>query len=391
MIAMSLLGAMALAQVSFLLWRTQPAEPMAPTVAVVVEEKKVAPHAAPEVAPEVTPEAASTPGATAAVTSSSTGHVEESAPKKEEASGEKKPEELLAQEAEKRFLASMPKPTPVPQPVQRHTPESIQAARVALLVNQARSLRDRGDISTALTRLREAQAIAHHHPQVISEMAISYEKLGLPAKAMEQWRRIYQIGEKAGIYYAAAEAKLRALDHSDTAAAMESAAEAAVSGSLGGSGDQRPGLLLGEVGTTDDTGNSAPQRSLKLRVPIHAVPGPKVEVGEVVIQVHFYDAFRDGTVVQTNASVQSAWVARLDEKGGEKEVDWSGPEAEVLEVAYEQQPPDFNERKQTSRNYFGYVVRVYYKGVLNASTAEPARLLKLFPPPLTLQTSDLPQ
>ncbi len=297
-------------------------------------------------------------------------------------------ESILAEEAEKRFLASlMKKPTPPPV---RPTPEMIRNARVNQLVSQARSLRERGDITTALTRLREALAISPENPLIISEIAVAYEQMGLPAKAAEQWRRITRVGEAAGDYFTLAQQRLRLLDQ-ERMTRLDEAAESVFASNLLGASMAPPTLLLGQVEITDDTGNSQPLRALKLLVPIHAVPEAKVDVGEVVIQVLFYDAYRDGTVVQTNAIVNSSWVSKLDENGNERDIDWSTPEAEVLEVTYQQTPPDYRERKQTYRNYFGYVVRVYYKGVLNATAADPPQLLKMFPPPTTLQTTDFPQ
>ena len=296
-------------------------------------------------------------------------------------------ESILAEEAEKRFLASLKRRQPPPI---RPTPETIRNARVDQLVAQARSLRERGDITTALIRLREALAISPENPLIISEMALAYEAMGLPAKAGEQWRRIYRVGEAAGDYFTLAQQRLRLLDQ-ERMAKLDEAAEAAFSANLLGASLAPPTLLLGQVEITDDTGNTQPLRALKLRVPIHAVPEARVDVGEVVIQVLFYDAYRDGTVVQTNAIVNSAWVSKLDANGNERDIDWSTPEAEVLEVTYQQAPPEYRERKQTHRNYFGYVVRVYYKGVLNATAADPPQLLKMFPPPTMLSTTDFPQ
>ena len=291
-------------------------------------------------------------------------------------------EEAASAEAEKRLLASIPRPTPVP--VRRvATPES----RINDLLNLARTLRDRGDTSTALTRLREAQVIAPLNCQIVSEMAMTYEKMGLTEKAIEQWRRIYLLGERAGIYYTAAEAKLQAYELPSTPAATPTPAprldgglpplESATTASA-------PLLSLGRVGTVDDTLNSQPLRRLKLRVPIQARPGAHVDVHDVVIQVFFYDQTPEGSIVETNANVSSTWAS--------SPVDWNKPEPEVLEVEYSQPEPDIKSpRTQERRNYFGYVVRVYYKNDLNAMVAEPVKLLKQFPPPVTLPTSDLPQ
>lgn len=366
LIGMSLLGLIAVGQVSAVLWhvvrdRSRPAVAVAPA--------EVAPQAQPAATPQA--EIAATPAPTPAPQSM---------------------EEIMAAEAERRFLASMPKPTPVPLP--RETPQTLQMARVQHLVNLSRSLRERGDIATALTRLREALAISPRNPQIISEMAIAYEKMGLTDKAAEQWRRIYGLGEQAGIYYAAAEAKLLAfeLPTAPTIPISEPTFEGALQGEEGAPAPiERPTLLLGAVGTTEDTGNSQPLRQFKLRVPIHCVPGGKVSPDEVVIQVFFYDQFKDGSLAQTNAEVSSSWATRLDEAGEESEINWSSAEGETLEISYAQVEPEAGTRQQSKRNYFGYIVRVYYKGELNANTAEPSRLLKQFPAPLTLHNTDLPQ
>ena len=303
----------------------------------------------------------------------------------------KKPVEVdltVAAEAERRLVAGMPRPTPVPvrRPI---TPET----RVADLINLARALRDRGDTTTALTRLREAQAIAPRNCQIVSEMALTYEKMGLSDKAVQQWRRIYEMGEQAGIYYAAAEAKLRTLQLPDPEVAapapaslmpvplpLDRAAATPVQAPAQASGTNV--LSLGQVGTVDDTGNSQRLRRLRLRVPIIARAGAKVDVRDAVIQVFFYEQVKDGSIVETNANVSSSWVSTP--------VDWSDSEPEVLDVEYAQAEPDPGEAN-VRRNYFGYIVRVYYKSELNAAFADPVKLLKQFPPPATLSNSDLPQ
>src|SRR6266545_1573798 len=72
-----------------------------------------------------------------------------------------------------------------------------------------RTLRDRGYTSNALVRFREAYALDPKNPEAIAEIARTYEKMGLPDKAAEHWKRILDMGESGGAYYTAAEAKLR--------------------------------------------------------------------------------------------------------------------------------------------------------------------------------------
>ena len=302
-------------------------------------------------------------------------------------------EQLVASAVEKSLVAALPRPTPVPTatppPARPVTPES----QVAGLIDLARALRDRGDTGTAMTRLRQAQAIFGSYAPVSSEMALTYEKMGLMDKALEQWRRIYEMGEKAGIYYAAAEAKLRALQLPDPSP-EETAGRPATAGALtpDATAESGPVLSLGNVGTPDDTGTTQPARRLKLRVPILARPGSQVQPRDVVIQVFFYEQLKDGSLVETNASVTSSWARRMSPQGEVLPVDWSTSDPEVLEVDYAQ--PEFDPkdpRTRERRNYFGYSVRLYYKGTLNAKLADPVRLLNQFIPPAALPSTDLPQ
>ena len=301
-------------------------------------------------------------------------------------------EQLVAAAVEKSLVvAALPKSLPSATPVPSHpvvTPES----QVAGLMDLARTLRDHGDTGTAMTRLRQAQAILSNHAPVISEMALTYEKMGLTDKAIQQWRRIYEMGEKAGIYYAAAEAKLRALQLPDSPPEETAAPSAAGALTPDAAAESGPALSLGNVGTTDDTGNTQPARRLKLRVPILARSGSRIQPRDVVIQVFFYEQLKDGSVVETNAAVTSSWARRINPEGEVQSVDWSTPAPEVLEVDYAQ--PEFDPkdpRTRERRNYFGYSVRLYYKGTLNAKFADPVKLLSQFIPPAVLPSTDLPQ
>lgn len=371
LVGMSLLGLVAIGQVTAVLWHTihERSRPAGVTAATVAPQP---------VATPAPPLASESPVANQAVATPTPAPLSM--------------EEIMAAEAERRLLANMPKPTPVPLP--GRSPEALQLARVQHLVNTSRTHRDKGDMVTALTRLREALAISPRNPQVISEMAIAYEKMGLTDKAAAQWRRIYELGEQAGIYYAAAEAKLLAFEipSAPTIPISEPTFEGALLGEDEATGHvERPSLLLGDVGVTDDTGNSQPLRQLRLRVPIHCLPGASISPDDVTIQVFFYDQFGDGSLVQTNAEVSSSWAARYSESGEESPIDWSSPDGETLEISYAQVPPESRTRRQSQRNYYGYIVRVYYKGELNASAAEPERLLKQYPAPITLHNSDLPE
>jgi hypothetical protein len=51
-----------------------------------------------------------------------------------------------------------------------------------------------------------------------------------------------------------------------------------------------------------------------------------------------------------------------------------------LEVDYELSQTGRDDPAGENRRYHGYIVRVFYKGTLQASFAEPANLAQKFPP-----------
>jgi hypothetical protein len=272
-------------------------------------------------------------------------------------------------------MASLPNPTPVPED-QITTPQS----RLDGLVAEGIALRARGDTSTAVTRLREALAMSPKNPLVISELAETYEKMDLTDKALEQWRTIYDMGEAAGIYYTAADAKLKAAqlgDGDDTASSQDTTAST-------GDGDDsgfQPGsqLALVNLSTVEKPPTPDGYDRFTLKIPVKRRPNIKIDVSGVVIQVFFYDQLGDQSVVRTNASVSSHW--------NSLPADWQSDDIEILDVDYTQSPPEPG-AIEASRHYYGYIVCVYYNKALQDQAADPPGLIKTYPPPLTLPEPD---
>ncbi len=261
-------------------------------------------------------------------------------------------------------VASLPKPTPVPMR-REATPE----ARINELVEQARALNERGDTSTALIRLREALVIGPDKPQVLAELALTYEKMGLADKAIENWRRVYDMGTSAGIYFAAADAKIKNVEAMAAAAAQPGPAQPA------GTPSSATSLSLGEI-TMINRENVDGGTRFRLKIPMQAQAGTAIDVRDVVIQVFFYDVVGGQNVVRTNADVNYNWLTAP--------LDWKEDGVEVLEVEYSQLKPDPKAGRAEDRKYYGYVVRIYYKNNLQDRKAEPINLLKQYPPPPTL-------
>jgi hypothetical protein len=104
-----------------------------------------------------------------------------------------------------------------------------------------------------------------------------------------------------------------------------------------------------------------------------------VSVGDVDIQVFFYDEVDGKAVVQTDADLSYRFASTP--------IDWSSSDPETLEVEYSRQPPLARGPKTEQREFHGYIIRVYFKGELQDSRAEPESLNAKFPAPTTLGTS----
>lgn len=267
-----------------------------------------------------------------------------------------------------------PRPTPVP-------PARIQASRESLvleLVEQAKRLRDRGDMGNALNRLREAQTTLPNDPLVISEMALTYEEMNLPDRAAEHWRRIYEMGEVAGAFHQLAEVKLGfGWDATElTSRRFDSLLRG---DAMRDSRGLQPGASVGiaelEVEELEDPDL---KKNLLLRLHIRSRPDVQLDVRNVMIQVYFYEMVDDEHIVITNSDVEFRWITDPP--------DWRERDTEILEVEY-RQAPDLEidgESPYESREYLGYIAQVYYMDELQDVRADPESLLETHPPALSL-------
>lgn len=271
-----------------------------------------------------------------------------------------------------------------PVPIVPETPAPATAqSRFDELVDQARMLRDRGDTYTAITRLREAMVLDPTKALPLAEIAVTYEKMGMAERAAEHWKKVYDMGESAGVYFAAAEAKMQAAQ----AQAMTIPEKTEQPVEAGPSRTVAPGEIpqnakLGLSDITRQEISGGPQAKFTLRVPVLAKPRARIDVQDVAIQVFFYDAVDGRAIERTTAEVTTKW--------NNPPADWADGDEETLEVTYTQVPPAQGE-PPADRKFYGYVVRVYYKDALQDSRAEPARLEQQFPAPRTLAQPDLPQ
>ncbi|MDQ3625448.1 MAG: hypothetical protein M3463_23735 [Verrucomicrobiota bacterium] len=275
------------------------------------------------------------------------------------------------------IVPSKPQPVPLAKLKAPSPPETLFQE----LIEQGKILRERGDMGNALIKLREAQTFEPRNPLAIAEIAVTYEKMGLVDKANEQWKRIYDMGEGASIYYLAAQGRLKASQEQAMRAAQRAQQAAGeLAEDTAGAFRSQAVLALGEIMTEEAPGSGESQH-LVLRVPLLARPQVPIDVKDVVIQVLFYDTLDGKRDVKTNENVTYRWSSAP--------VDWANGASEVLVVEYRQQPPDPKARKE-NRKYAGYIVRVYYKDELQADRAAPPRLGQQFPAPQVLEKDSAP-
>lgn len=135
--------------------------------------------------------------------------------------------------------------------------------------------------------------------------------------------------------------------------------------------------------TRDEVKDTKALQHFTLHIPIKARPKLKVDVKEVMLQVLFYD-LRDGSAVtQTCANVKSTWDS--------PPADWTHSDVENLNVDYQLlRPENRTMALNENRQFYGYIVRLYYRKRLQTAVAQPELLAQKFPPPPILQESDPP-
>ena len=273
------------------------------------------------------------------------------------------------------------------------------------LLEQARQLRARGDMNSALARLREAQVAEPDNPQLIAEMALTYESMQIPDRAFEQWQRLYKMGEGIGALYYLADSRLHTAPPARPDAAASSAAV-----NQGAAANEAAILKLTDIHAQDLTDPSVEQK-ISLKIVVKNRPGTVIDPMKVRILTYFYDLVDGKDTVLTDAQTDFAWLTPPP-------VNWANDKSEVLETTYlrpKAAPVPVPARETESgargskghprrgkvdatdstavstagtpastRVYRGYTVRLYYDGQLQDAQADPVTLLQQFPPPVTL-------
>lgn len=246
---------------------------------------------------------------------------------------------------------------------QRDTRHHLNSDDAREAVRTALGLREKGDTQGALESLRNADKKEPDHPKIIAELATTYGQMGLPKKETEHWTKIHEMGiARAGAYWDLADMFFRGQKaEPETDSALR---------------------IKGHTAIQDDDAEGG--QRMMLQVHTEAIQEDPIRASDMVLQVYFYDRVNgdswEATVadVSTHADVTVPY----DWKFGTERIDVEY----FLPALTEEQLANHGQRE-----YYGYVVELYYQNVLQDYVANPRKLGRLTNPGASGAPESLPR
>lgn len=239
----------------------------------------------------------------------------------------------------------------LPAPAPNLYAHRISIPEVADQVDRALLLREQGDCQGALEILRQADSKLPIHPKILGEIAATLQQMGLDAKAAEYWERVHQLGPAgAGAYWDLADMALKG-QILDEASSLET-------------------YLRISRHTARVVPSNEGTQHVVLRIHIDSAQKKPLSGDDMYLNVLFYDAVNDTTFEPTVADTKPVYVTQP--------YDWRDGSEEIIEVDYFL-PKLTQEQLATlgQRRFFGYVVELYYKDLLQDIIASPRKLARL--------------
>ena len=224
--------------------------------------------------------------------------------------------------------AALPPPAPLPSP-------TIADPRSEQLLTEARQARVAGDMGLAILKLEEARGRSPDDPNILFELGLTHEVMGVFDTAADYYEKVFQMGVAgAGVLYERAAEKLR--DGIEPEVLLGK-------------------LALGRVRIFNDPNHESGQRVI-LTIPVQKAPGVEIQLKDLSISVEFFNrSTRDGIIPLEDKS----WVT---EKWVSGPFDWVGDE-ETLRMTYVIPRRDpATEHLFGEQAYYGQVVSLLYNG-----------------------------
>jgi hypothetical protein len=219
------------------------------------------------------------------------------------------------------------------------------------LVEKALQMREQGDTQGCLSALKEAAGMEPEHPKILAELATTYYQIGQEAKSASYWESVHRMGpEKAGTYW----------DLSDMALKGELREDSAPVSDL---------LRVSRHFVRPVPGDSGKDQRMILRIQVEALTKEPLDSRRMYLQVFFYDMVNDTRFEQTIADTTPSYISAP--------YDWKDGEEEIIEVEYHLPELTPEQIAQLGhRQYFGYVIELYYHDVLQDLVAAPRKLAR---------------
>lgn len=239
----------------------------------------------------------------------------------------------------------------------RFTPEGFPKMRsreAAKLLEMAKLQESEQNIVAALKHLDDASQLEPDHPAILYQMGIIFDKVGQKEKAVNYFQTVAAMEDRAGELVNLA---LHYLNGNEPTA-------------LAGSDlTDRPlsvGPAFYDVSTEEATG----QRTVKLSLSIRAAAGQEIDPYEVRPEIYFYDLVSGQHVEMCDGSQPPAeevnpWRSETP--------DYKDPNEELLDVVFRIPKIDDGEERQ----FFGYVVKLYYRDEIQDVLVEPRVMVEL--------------
>jgi hypothetical protein len=249
-------------------------------------------------------------------------------------------------------------PAPPPPVVPGVLPTPLSVPQVAdplseRLVKDARQARVAGDMGRAIIKLEEALGLSPEDPNVLYELGVVHEQMGVYDTASSYYEKVFQLGlSGAGALYEMAAAKLR--------------------DGFGQPDDMLGKLSLGRVRIFKTPFEDSGQRVI-LTIPVQKAPADEIDVGQIAVSVIFFNRSSRGEIVQLE---DKSWVS---EQWVTQPFDWAGGE-ESLRMVYSIPPQDAQSEHLFGRKeYYGQVVSLMYGGEVLDVQAWPRDLAARIP------------
>jgi len=243
-----------------------------------------------------------------------------------------------------------------------HDAHRIEAPAANELFEKALKAREEGDTQGALTSLKKADALSPQHPMILAEMATTYQQMGQDKKAAEHWEVVHLMGSKAGAYWDLANMALSGQGLEKTDNQVNSVLQ----------------VTRHTAQTVTPQSNESERVVLKIHLKDTGDESVELKGDNMELRVFFFDLVNNTNFERSVAVTNHRWPTQP--------YDWKGGSEEIIEVDYIL--PKLNDEEKAilgNRHYFGYVIELYYRDVLQDMVANPRRLAR------QSQTSPTPQ